>query len=389
MPPGAGPAAGPDLEAGGLSGEPWRRSPPATPDAGDWRRDALDHGSAGERPGTADTATGRESRATPQRGALRWAAWPKARWATCAPSVRMPTRPPPLTWGLMVISIARGAASSRRWSSGRPRPARPTAPTCPGMRGGQRPGLDLRWSDANPRCARRLAGLDPRCPGGGGFAPRKAGLHPAGHRSSMVVGGALSWRHPATPSPPPTKSISRSAGRCRSTCTGADVIHSFWVPALAGKTDTIPGRTNMTWLQADRPGVYRGQCTEYLRRRSTPIWPSSWSRSPRPTSTPGAQSQAKPRRRRTANARAGQLFVDHCGACHTMRGTAAGGILGPDLTHLMSRTHHRRGTLPNNAGDLTGWIANPQALKPGAKMPADLPLRPRARQLAAYPETLK
>ena len=151
---------------------------------------------------------------------------------------------------------------------------------------------------------------------------------------------------------------------------GADVIHSFWIPALAGKTDTIPGRTNLTWLQADRPGTYRGQCTEYCGLQhahmaafviaETPEAFEAWRQGqlrPAPPAAPAAVSGEA-------------LFVARCGTCHRVRGTGAGGRLGPDLTHLMSRATLAAGVVPNTPAGLAGWIANPQALKPGARMPA-------------------
>jgi cytochrome c oxidase subunit 2 len=151
---------------------------------------------------------------------------------------------------------------------------------------------------------------------------------------------------------------------------GTDVIHSFWVPALGGKTDAIPGQTNLTWLQADRPGVYRGQCSEYCGQQhahmdfvvmaDAPDSFENWRQ---------AQVQAAPTAQNAGIREGEQNFVQHCGVCHAVRGTRAGGAMGPDLTHLMSRTSLAAGLLPNNPGYLSGWIANPQRLKPGSMMP--------------------
>lgn len=171
---------------------------------------------------------------------------------------------------------------------------------------------------------------------------------------------------------------------------GADVIHSFWVPSLTGKTDAIPGRTNVTWLQADRPGVYRGQCTEYCGeqhahmalyvRADTPADFQAWR---------DAQLRAAPAPATPQDSTGQQVFIARCGACHTVRGTEAGGAVGPDLTHLMSRATIAAGTLPNTIATLSGWIENPQALKPGARMPpTDVP-PPQLVALRAYLETLK
>ena len=150
-----------------------------------------------------------------------------------------------------------------------------------------------------------------------------------------------------------------------------DVIHSFWIPRLAGKMDVIPGQTNVTWLQADQPGTYRGQCGEYCGAQhahmamfviaDTPQDYALWVRDQLRDAAPPA----------TEAARLGQQsFEAHCGACHAVRGTGAGGILGPDLTHLMSRHTIAAGMLPNTPGNLAAWIANSQAIKPGSRMPA-------------------
>jgi cytochrome c oxidase subunit 2 len=167
--------------------------------------------------------------------------------------------------------------------------------------------------------------------------------------------------------------------------SGADVIHSFWIPALAGKTDTIPGRTNLTWMQADRPGVYRGQCTEYCGVQHAHMAAFV-------TADPPAAFEAwRANQLRAAAAAASpgeQLFVQRCGACHTVRGGEAGGVAGPDLTHLMSRQTLAAGTVPNTRDGLSGWISNPQALKPGARMPATDLSGPELGQVVAYLETL-
>ena len=172
----------------------------------------------------------------------------------------------------------------------------------------------------------------------------------------------------------------------RLTLASADVIHSFWVPALTGKTDTIPGRTNLGWMQADRPGVYRGQCTEYCGEEHAKMALYVVAEPPaRFAAWRQAQLQPAP-----GTALPGQaVFEARCGACHTVRGTGAGGVVGPDLTHLMSRSTIASGILPNDTADLSGWIANPQALKPGSAMPATNLNGTQLTQVVAYLETLK
>lgn len=152
----------------------------------------------------------------------------------------------------------------------------------------------------------------------------------------------------------------------------ADVIHSFWVPQLGGKEDMIPGRRNILRLQADRPGVYGGQCAEYCggphalmglvvvahERAAFEAWKT---RSIAPAAAP-----ADPLAQRGA-----QVFDQAgCGVCHTVRGTTANGMAGPDLSRVGARRTLGAGILPNNQGTLTGWIADSQAIKPGNRMPA-------------------
>lgn len=170
----------------------------------------------------------------------------------------------------------------------------------------------------------------------------------------------------------------------------ADVIHAFWVPALTGKTQTIPGRLNVSWMQADRPGTYRGQCTQYCGlqhahmalyvvaqpREAFEAWRADQLRPAAPPADP-------------ASVAGEAVFAAHCAACHTVAGTAAGGILGPDLTHVMSRGTLASGALANNRNNLAGWIADPQSAKPGAKMPATLLSGPQLGTVVAYLETLK
>lgn len=171
---------------------------------------------------------------------------------------------------------------------------------------------------------------------------------------------------------------------------GGDVIHSFWVPALSGKTDTIPGQTNVTWLEADRAGRYRGQCTEYCGLQHAHMavfvvaeppaafaawWQGQLAPAPAPADAPAQQGEA--------------IFVTKCGACHSVNGTIAQGKVAPDLTHLMSRATIAAGAAPNTPAGLSGWIANPQGVKPGTLMPTLYLSGPQLTQLQAYLATLK
>jgi cytochrome c oxidase subunit II len=167
-----------------------------------------------------------------------------------------------------------------------------------------------------------------------------------------------------------------------------DVIHSFWIPSLTGKTDMIPGRTNIAWLQADRAGVYRGTCGEYcgVQHAHMALFVIA---QPAADFAAWREAQLKPAVVAPAAAAGAAVFDANCGRCHTVRGAPARGVIGPDLTHLMSRQTLAAGALPNTTGALMGWIANPQALKPGARMPATYLTGPQLAQLRAYLETLK
>lgn len=154
--------------------------------------------------------------------------------------------------------------------------------------------------------------------------------------------------------------------------TSDNVIHSFWVPELAGKLDMIPGKTNRIRLLAEEPGVYYGACAEYcggphalmlFRVRALP--PADYARW-----LANARGPAQPPEGPLAVQGAELFRTLGCGGCHQVRGTPARGLAGPDLTHVASRLHLGAGILANNKGTLGGWVANPQRLKPGVKMPA-------------------
>jgi len=150
-----------------------------------------------------------------------------------------------------------------------------------------------------------------------------------------------------------------------------DVIHSFWIPSLAGKLDAIPGHANTLWLRADKPGVYRGQCAEYCGYQHAhmgfvvvaepPDDFERWIQGQRQTAHP-PQSEAEQR---------GLHLVERtaCVMCHTIRGTAAGGRIAPDLTHFATRSTIAAGTRAQTAEYLDQWIKDPQAIKPGTRMP--------------------
>ncbi|HJP65790.1 MAG TPA: cytochrome c oxidase subunit II [Actinomycetota bacterium] len=177
-----------------------------------------------------------------------------------------------------------------------------------------------------------------------------------------------------------------------------DVIHSFWVPQVMGKMDLISGKVNETWMEANTPGVYRGQCAEYCGGQHAnmalyvvahaPGDFQTWLASERRDAAGPPSSEASVGR---------QVFLNApCVACHTIRGvsqaTAIGqvftfgqnqpftAVLGPDLTHFGSRLSIGAGTVPNTRGNLGGWIADSQTIKPGNRMP---PIQLSGRDLQA------
>ena len=173
--------------------------------------------------------------------------------------------------------------------------------------------------------------------------------------------------------------------------TSRDVIHSFWVPNLHGKIDLIPGRINSYWLQADQPGEFRGQCAEFCGLQHAKMafmvvaepperfeaWAEAYRRPAPPPATPELQ-------------RGEQVFLQtQCVVCHTIRGTGAWGRAGPDLTRIGARRTIAAGTLPNNRGNLAGWIVDPQGVKPGNFMPPTSLDAGSLQALVAYLESLK
>nr|WP_222858179.1 cytochrome c oxidase subunit II [Rhizobium cauense] len=170
-----------------------------------------------------------------------------------------------------------------------------------------------------------------------------------------------------------------------------DVIHSFWVPSLAGKQDLIPGRENILTFRADKPGVYRGQCAEFCGLQHSHMAFVVIAEDEQAYRQWEAAQRAPAKEPDEVDTVAGKraFLAKQCSACHTIRGTEATGTSGPDLTHVGSRATVGAGLLNNTRGSLAAWIADPQTLKPGNNMPL-VPLSPEElRQISAYMESLK
>jgi cytochrome c oxidase subunit 2 len=171
----------------------------------------------------------------------------------------------------------------------------------------------------------------------------------------------------------------------------ADVIHSLWVPSLAGKLDLIPGRENILTLRAERPGVYRGQCAEFCGLQHSHMAFVVLAEDDADYQHWLAGQQLDGAAPSAAEAIAGQsvFLARQCAACHTIRGTPASGSTGPDLTHVGSRRTIAAGLLETTRGSLAAWIADPQTLKPGNNMPIVPLTADELRQLSAYMESLR
>jgi cytochrome c oxidase subunit 2 len=214
--------------------------------------------------------------------------------------------------------------------------------------------------------------------------------------------------------------------------TSADVMHSFWVPQLAGKTDVLPDRVNAMWIDPQKTGLYLGQCAQFCGPQhakmlirvyvDTPENFRKWiaaQQKPQPElanqqaslisapnpgngnpaagmppnspATPGTVTSASPAITQSITPQVGQLVFEReaCINCHTIRGTVANGRYGPDLTHLMSRATLGAGAALNTPGDLLQWIADPNTYKPGCLMPAMHLTDRQNQQITAYLLTLK
>ncbi|EIC28368.1 cytochrome c oxidase subunit II [Methylomicrobium album] len=166
--------------------------------------------------------------------------------------------------------------------------------------------------------------------------------------------------------------------------TTADVIHSFWLPAYAGKVDMIPGHVNRLHFVADQPGVVRGQCAEYCGGAHALMAFYAVAMAPADYDAWLAKERAdaQPAARKTGE----RLFsASGCGGCHSVRGTSADGKVGPDLTHVGGRVSLGAGILPNTPDSFTQWIGRHQKLKPDNLMlPFDFFSESELRDLSAY-----
>jgi cytochrome c oxidase subunit 2 len=173
--------------------------------------------------------------------------------------------------------------------------------------------------------------------------------------------------------------------------TAVDVIHSFWVPNLAGKQDLIPGRDNRIAFTATTPGLYRGQCAEFCGLQHAHMSLFVVADPPDQFEVWRNLQLGRAADPVTDEQRTGREIVvgKPCASCHTVRGTSAAGVLGPDLTHMASRLYIAAGLLATTRGSIAAWVADPQTIKPGNNMPMVPLTGDELRAVSAYLGSLK
>ena len=170
-----------------------------------------------------------------------------------------------------------------------------------------------------------------------------------------------------------------------------DVIHSFWVPNLHGKKDLVPNYPTTIFFQADKPGTYWGQCAEYCGYEHAKMRLMVIAESPDDFDAWYAASQKPAPPPQTDSQKLGQqIFLRSvCTQCHTINGTDASGRVGPNLTHVASKPYIASASLVNNRENLMSWITDPQAIKPGIRMPMNSFSESDLNALVEYIQSLK
>lgn len=168
-----------------------------------------------------------------------------------------------------------------------------------------------------------------------------------------------------------------------------DVVHSFWVPRLAGKMDVIPNRDNRMWIEPLEPGLYLGQCAEYCGTQHANMLLRVIVHAPEDFARWVVAQQQPPGHDPAVQAGRALFQATACVSCHTVHATGANGTFGPDLSHLMSRATLGAGVVENTPQNLRAWMRNPQHLKPGNLMPDMKLTSQEVEHLVAYLLTLK
>ena len=174
--------------------------------------------------------------------------------------------------------------------------------------------------------------------------------------------------------------------------TSADVIHSFWVPALGGKLDLLPDRTNTLVLEASEPGTHLNRCAEFCGLQHTLMGMDVVAEAPGAFAAWVAERRRPAAEPTAADAQRGRdVFVGEggCASCHTVQGTSAQGKAGPDLTHVASRASLGAAAVPNTPDQRARWVADPHTIKRGVAMPAPDLSREELDAVLAYLGTLR
>jgi len=222
------------------------------------------------------------------------------------------------------------------------------------------------------------------------FVIRSTAAPPAGSTSMTVRVTGHQWfweiRYPRTDAVTANELHIPTHTRVNVEGTTADVIHSLWVPELNRKIDLIPGRTNSVLLYADRAGTYAGECAEFCGLQHAHMLLIVIAQ-PRAQYEAWLRDNVAPARATTGPG--ARIFMDDCASCHEIRGTDARGQVGPDLTHVASRTTLAAGTIPDDRAHLAEWLRDPQHVKPGNKMPQVRLSDADRAALVAYLESLR
>jgi len=173
------------------------------------------------------------------------------------------------------------------------------------------------------------------------------------------------------------------------TLQSTDVIHSFWVPQLAGKTDVVPNKDNFLWLEPYQTGTFFGNCAEYCGTQHAHMLLRVIVHTPEDFKRWVAEQKAALVIQASAEKGRQLFFANSCVNCHTIAGTDAKGVFGPDLTKLMTRQTLGAGVAPIDEKNLKSWVTDPQVLKPGCLMPNMQLLEPEVDAIVAYLQTLK
>jgi cytochrome c oxidase subunit 2 len=207
-----------------------------------------------------------------------------------------------------------------------------------------------------------------------------------------VIGHQWWWevRYPGTDAVTANEIHIPTGTRVNVVATTADVIHSFWVPQLARKIDQVPGRNNRVLLYTNRPGRYRGECAEFcgFQHANMSLFVIAEPRSAFNTWLANMERPAPSPSTSTAQSGERVFMANQCASCHQIRGTSARGLIGPDLTHLATRRTLAAALIRNTPSELRAWIADPQYIKDGSRMPNLGLSRTEYDEIAAYLEGL-